>query len=384
MKIKVQPEDFIVEEIAHLPLKRKGTYRVYLLEKKNWNTVDLLIKLSRAFKIPLRNLSYGGKKDRYGLTRQYITVKNNDDISHKDRNYSLSFIGFMDRPMGPDLIEANKFSIVVRDIHRNRIHHLEENLEKLHTEGLPNYFDDQRFGSFDPVSGFIAEKIIKKHYNGALRIYLTHVHPGDKSEEKKRKRFFYEHWSDWKACLKKAKTSFERLCFQSLLRNEKAFLPLLQKIPREEMSLYFSAYQSYLWNEVLRRLIKRYSIETTAHRGIAGDYIFYTVISEQSLDYLKNLSIPTVASRMEFQDELTEYITEEILKEHGIKRPSFNLRTIRQARFTSFQRMAIVLPENLMWSFHRDRIYKNKISLHLSFVLSRGSYATMVIKRISL
>ncbi|NOY64503.1 MAG: tRNA pseudouridine(13) synthase TruD [Nitrospirae bacterium] len=384
MKIKVQPEDFIVEEVAHLPLKKKGTYRVYLLEKKNWNTVDLLIRLSRAFKIPLRNLSYGGKKDRYGLTRQYITVKNNDDISHKDRNYSLSFIGFMDRPMGPDLIEANKFSIVVRDIHKNRVSTLEENIEKLSKEGMPNYFDDQRFGSFDPKGGFIAEKIIKKHYNGALKIYLTHVYPGDKAEEKKRKRIFYEHWGDWKACLRRSRTEFERLCFHSLLRNEKAFLPLLHRIPREEMSLYFSAYQSYLWNEVLRRLIKRYSVETKAHRGIAGDYVFYTVISGESLDYLKNLSIPTVASRMEFQDELTEHITEEILKEHGIKRPSFNLRTIRQARFTSFLRKAIVFPEGLTWSFHKDTIYKDKLSLKLSFSLLRGGYATMLIKRISL
>lgn len=286
--------------------------------------------------------------------------------------------------MGPDLIEANKFSIVVRDIHKNRVSLLEENIEKLSKEGMPNYFDDQRFGSFDPRGGFIAEKIIKKHYNGALKIYLTHVHPGDKAEEKKRKRFFYKHWGNWKSCLKKAKTSFERLCFQSLLCNKKAFLPLLQRIPREEMSMFFSAYQSYLWNEVLRRLIKRFSVETKTQRGIAGDYAFYTVISGEPLDYLKKLSIPTVASRMEIQDELTEHITQEILKEHGIKRPSFNLRTIRQARFTSFQRMTIVLPEKLTWNFHRDRIYRDKISLHLDFVLPRGSYATMVIKRISL
>ncbi len=384
MKIKVQPEDFIVEEIAHLPLKRKGAYRVYLLEKKNWNTVDLLIKLSRAFKIPMSNISYGGKKDRYALTRQHITIKHKDDISHKDRNYSLSFVGFMERPMGPDLIEANRFNITLRDIPEDRTERLEQNLLKVSREGIPNYFDDQRFGSFDPKSGFIAEKIIKRHYNGALKIYLTHVHPGDRAEEKKRKRFFYEHWGDWKSCLKKAKTSFERLCFQSLLRNERAFLPLLQRIPREEMSLFFSAYQSYLWNEVLRRLIKRFSVETKTHRGIAGDYVFYTVISGESFDYLKNLSIPTVASRMGFQDELTELITQEILKEHGIKRPSFNLRSIRQARFTSFQRMSIVLPENLVWNFHKDRIYRDKISLHLDFVLPRGSYATMVIKRISL
>ena len=384
MKIKVKPDDFIVEEVAHLPLKKKGPYRVYILEKKNWNTVDLLIRLSRAFKIPLRNLSYGGKKDRYGLTRQYITIKNKEDISHKDRNYSLSFIGFMDRPMGPDLIEANRFDITVRDIQQNRAEMLEQNLRKVNREGLPNYFDDQRFGSFDPRGGFIAEKIIKKHYNGALKIYLTHVHPGDKAEEKKRKRFFHEHWGDWRACLRRSRTDFERLCFHSLLRNEKAFLPLLKKIPGEEMSLYFSAYQSYLWNEVLRRLVIRYSVDTASYRGIAGDYIFYREITEDALQYLRELLIPTAAQRMQFQDELTQYITEEVFKEHGLKTTSFNLRTIRQAHFKSFMRRAVVFPEGLTWKFHSDTLYRGRLALKLLFSLPSGSYATMLIKRISL
>lgn len=74
IRIKVKPEDFVVNEQISLPIRQKGDYRIYLLEKQNWNTVDVLIRLAQNFKIPLPQIGYGGKKDRYGLTRQYITT----------------------------------------------------------------------------------------------------------------------------------------------------------------------------------------------------------------------------------------------------------------------------------------------------------------------
>ncbi|MEK7828364.1 MAG: tRNA pseudouridine(13) synthase TruD, partial [Deltaproteobacteria bacterium] len=75
MKIKVKPEDFIVEEKADLKFHKGGEHRVYLLTKRGFNTVDLLLRLSKKLGIPFSNFSYGGKKDRHALTTQYITIK---------------------------------------------------------------------------------------------------------------------------------------------------------------------------------------------------------------------------------------------------------------------------------------------------------------------
>jgi len=62
--IKARPEDFIVEEIASLPLVDRGEFRVYQLTKKNWTTPDLVHFLARYLSISPKAIAYGGKKDK--------------------------------------------------------------------------------------------------------------------------------------------------------------------------------------------------------------------------------------------------------------------------------------------------------------------------------
>ncbi|MEK7297017.1 MAG: tRNA pseudouridine(13) synthase TruD, partial [Planctomycetota bacterium] len=59
IKIKVNPEDFVVEEVAGLPMRKHGNFCVYRLKKRGWNTVDVLKRISQTFCIPFSDLSYG-------------------------------------------------------------------------------------------------------------------------------------------------------------------------------------------------------------------------------------------------------------------------------------------------------------------------------------
>jgi len=293
IKIKVKPEDFVVEEIADIFTSDTGNFCVYRLKKRGWNTVDVLKNLSKKLNLPSSDFSYGGKKDKYALTSQYITITrqsykqttpsvsassqgsgggrikkswimrknlqspsavNSAEIERliptklDKENYSLSFVGLMDRPMGPDLIKGNKFHIVVRNLTEHELKSALNEIECVKRDGYPNYFDDQRFGSFDGRQGFVAEKIIKKHYNGALKIYFSRIHPEDSKEEKEHRKFLYENWGNWQACLTRATGRFDREAFSYLEKHPKAFVPILQRISHEEMVLFFSAYQSHLWN----------------------------------------------------------------------------------------------------------------------------------------
>ena len=282
IKIKVKPEDFIVEERADISLAQTGDFCVYLLKKRGWNTVDVLKNLAKKLNLPSSDFSYGGKKDKYALTSQYITIVlhgGNEKATRNspfrkggqgglgesnkfalkeinEKNYSLRFMGLMDRPMGPDLIKGNKFHIVVRNLTEHELKSAINEIECVKKDGYCNYFDDQRFGSFDGRQGFVAEKIIKKHYNGALKIYFSRIHPEDSKEEKEHRKFLYENWGNWQACLTRATGRFEKEAFSYLEKHPKAFVPILQRISHEEMVLFFSAYQSHLWNEVLRKIIR--------------------------------------------------------------------------------------------------------------------------------
>ena len=116
VKIRAREDDFKVEEIAHLPLVQKGDFGVYILEKRGWNTMDALFEISNQLEIPFARFSCGGRKARHALTRQYIAIEGSKVKDFRDERMGLTFCGFMDRPMGPDLIEANRFEIAVRDL----------------------------------------------------------------------------------------------------------------------------------------------------------------------------------------------------------------------------------------------------------------------------
>lgn len=384
-KVKVKPEDFYVREIASISIDDKGEFGVFKLRKIGWNTSDLIKKLSKMYSIPLSNISYGGKKDRHALTEQLITIKYPPKkLNLKEKNFSLKLLGFSREPMTPSHIEGNLFSITIRAISKEAEKYLNSPLENIRTFGFINYFDDQRFGSYDPNLGFIGEKIVKKHYRGALKIYLTHIHPEDKKEAKERKRRILEQWGKWSECLNLAKTEFEKFAFRHLIENPGDILTILRKIPKEELSMFFSAFQSYLWNETIRRLIFEIipAQSLVHHRGIAGNYVFFDQIEPQHWQYLRNLSIPTVSSKIKINDGKVEKIFSELLNERGLKPSMFNLKKVRQAFFSSVDRKVIVIPESLDYRLDDDEIYSGKRKLSLQFILPRGSYATMLIKRI--
>lgn len=385
MKIKVKPDDFSVNEIAHLKFKEKGAFACYRLEKHGWNTVELLKHLAKTLSLPFPAFAYGGRKDRHGSTWQYITINNTKTFESASKSYQLKFAGFLDRAMGPDLIEANEFRIVARDIDSTDTKAIKESIADVQSLGCPNYFDDQRFGSYDPLLGFLAEKILKGHFNGAAKILLTRPSSDDPGPEKKRKLFLSRHWGQWSSCLEIAKTGLEKQAFSYLLKEPKGFLALLKKIPAHDLSFDFSVYQSYLWNELLRRIIEETCRPSVvACDGKAGAYLFYLMIDNEKLNYLKGLSLPLACAKTQMPDTLSQKLYCQVLADAGIKHGMFNSIKTRQSFFCRAQRKTILFPDDLSYAFAEDDLFRGKIKLTLSFRLAKGSFATMLIKRILL
>jgi tRNA pseudouridine13 synthase len=381
--IKSVPEDFIVQEKADLPLRQKGKYRVYLLTKSHWNTLDLIHSLSRSLRLPLEKFSYGGKKDKHGLTHQFIAVETPGDLSLEGKNFSLTSQGFMDRPMGPDLIQGNSFAVTMRDL--VSVDLLERNIDEAKKSGFPNFFDDQRFRSYDPERGFFAEKILKRHWNGALQVYFTSVRPDSSQNERHRKNALFKNWRDWPACLSQAQDPLEKRVFGYLSDHPNAFARALHLLPQEEVSMLYAAFQSHMWNEILRRILKLKLKDLTEVNGIAGSYFFWSGLNEDVFSYLAGLEIPTPAVRMDFPDELVRSFYHEILTERSLKLGLFRTKVLRKVYFRSFKRRTIIVPEGLrIIDKGEDELHPAKKKMTISFVLPRGSYGTMLVKRIGL
>jgi tRNA pseudouridine13 synthase len=381
--IKALPEDFVVEERAELPLSPEGEYRVYLLKKRHWNTLDIARRLCRSFGLPSSLFSYGGKKDKHGLTSQFITIRNPKNFSVREKDFSLEFHGFMDRPMGPDLIVGNAFSVTMRDL--DDLSPIELNLEEVRKTGFPNFFDDQRFRSYDAQRGFFAEKILNRHWNGALQVFLTSQGSQDGRAGRERKAALFRNWKDWPLLLSLAEGPLEKKIFGFLNDHPKDFRKALHWIPQEEVAMRFAAFQSHLWNESLRRMIRlkvRNGIEVP---GREGGYLFWRDLDAESYSYFHALEIPTAAAKMVFPDPAGRSLFEAILREKELSPGLFRTKALRRAYFRSFQRKALVSPAELrLLSSGEDELHFGKKKTTISFFLPRGSYGTMLVKRLSL
>lgn len=380
MKIKSSPEDFYVEEKVALPLAKKGEYTIFRLTKSGWNTLDTLKRASYFYNIPMHDINYGGRKDRHAQTIQYVSLKNAPYKPYSEDAFSFEPIGYLDRPMGPDLIEANDFQIKIHSLTLEQIQKSQERLDVIQQFGFINYFDDQRFGSFHPTDGFLAKKILLGHLAGAVKIYLTLHSERDSSDDKARKQFFIENWKDWGKCLTKATTEEEINAFTALQKNTQEVSKFLTQIPEEEMRLFYSAYQSYIWNEVVARFIEEEFHDDVSYiKGTCNAYCFPNQWQKNDENIIAKLELPTFAKNAKMPTDLTKKIYQEILNEEGITVTHFNRLKIRQAFFKSTLRSLTIVPENLKISFERKA---NLATAVVNFSLPRGCYATMLLKQL--
>lgn len=382
MRLKSTPEDFMVREATDLRIRKQpGPYRVYMLEKTGWNTADALSTIAREKRVPLSKFAYGGKKDRYGHTFQYVTVQHHGDLSFATPNYpnttgySFKAMGYSMEPMASGRILSNRFELVIREIRPDEAAQIKAGLERVRSEGFPNYFDDQRFGSYDPERGFTAEKMLQGKWEEALAIPLTYSYPTEKREAKERKQLLRERWGDWAACREVAKTAFEQRSFDLLMAKPGAFKEALATARREELEMWVSAYQSFLWNETLRNLMG----DGPELPGTAGPYRFAPPNHR-----LKEMIIPLPGRSMRFPAAEAGVILEEILRQRRLRPSVLEQELLPGLIMKASPREAWVVPQS--WhaeGFKPDERYPGTQKLELRFTLPKGCFATMMIKALT-
>jgi len=386
MKIKSRPEDFVVEEFLNLPeFSSTGDYVVYKLEKRGLSTYDVLDRLVRGYKIPDRDISIAGLKDKYALTSQYLSIRSRNARVIREKNFVLTPLGRADRPLGSHFLEKNGFKITLRGLEKVGISRLVNSLYEVSKYGFPNYFGEQRFGSIRHGGGFLAKRLILGDFEGALKLYLSRWSSRDRPVVKGFKRFVSRHWGDWEECLKAALRSDERTLLSYLKDHPRDFLKAVKLINRRMLFLYIAAYQSYLWNEMASEFIKTNLAEDRLirfHYG-AGQMIFYKTLTKGLLEEFTRTEIPLVDHKVEFPIGEIREIGERVIKREGVTTKDFRLDRIRKAFFKSVPRRLVVFPEGLEISEPApDEIYHDRFKLTLSFFLPPGSYASVLLRRI--
>ena len=251
MKLKRQAEDFQVEELPLVTGGNRGRFMLYRLTKRGMGTLEAVEAVCRRWNLAGRRVSYGGLKDRHALTTQYVTIVDGPDRALRETSFDLEPLGRVDRPYGPDQFRGNRFVVVLRDLSGPALEQAVKALAALPRDGLPNYFDDQRFGSVGCGGGFIAQAWLVGDPERALKLALAEPNASDRPDTKAEKAVLREFWGRWPEAKARLGRSHARSLVTYLVDHPADFRGAFSRVRRELRSLYFSAFQSHLWNLML-------------------------------------------------------------------------------------------------------------------------------------
>ncbi len=251
--IKADYEDFVVEEQPLYPADGVGPHTYFLLEKRGLTTLQAIADVARALGVPRRQIGYAGMKDARAVSRQWMSVEH--VAPEKLLALELPRLRVLEvtrhrNKLRLGHLRANRFEIKLRDTDVGRLAELRSALATLARLGIPNYFAQQRFGARGDA-WLIGRHILAGDIPAAMDQLLGKPGPADYGDIR-RARQLYEA-GDYAAAANAWPAMFrdERRALKALARSKGKATRGFAAIDRSLRSFYVSAYQSYLFNQVV-------------------------------------------------------------------------------------------------------------------------------------
>jgi tRNA pseudouridine13 synthase len=383
--VKARPEDFIVEEIPQYEPSGQGDHTYFQIEKTGITTLELIRRLGRALGRRERDFGYAGLKDSQAVTRQVISLEHVDPEKIKTLdvpNVKILWVNTHSNKIKLGHLAGNKFWIKIRDFSIDELEPANKCLDILARRGIPNYFGPQRFGMRSD-NWLLGQALLRNDIKSFLDQFCGRPLPTDRDQVRKARELYdkghYELSAQiWPGFFRDAK----RAC--SLLATKPDnHLRAFNSIDRKLKKLFVSAYQSYLFNQVLARRIEtidRLEIGDLAEKEDTGGVF---IVEDQAVEQLRadrfeiSPSGPIYGYRMmtaqgrEGEIENEVLAAEKITLEDFKNQEDFKLKGSRRPF-----RVRMINPQIQMGS--------DDAGGHLSLTLDlpSGSYATAVLREL--
>ena len=389
MKLRRIPEDFQVEEIADLPIGG-GPFAIYRLTKTSIGTPEAVQAVVQRWGVHRKRISYGGLKDRHAVTSQYLTIHNGPRKPLQQKSLLLEYLGQTNAPFTSANIRANRFTLTLRDLTATAAATLLQHHHAAAKAGIPNYFDDQRFGSLGQSGEWIARAWCRGDWERALWLAMADPHPNDPAPEKRQKQILRDNWGNWLECQPLLDRSHRRSIITHLADKVRAGKPAdfrgaLARIQVDLRGLYLSAWQSALWNRLLSRFLQTHCPPDLLHTVslTSGDVVLPTPADPAVTIPWLSQDLPLPSARIDRPEGTIGDLLDQVLTEEGIELREIRVKYPRDSFFSKGSRRAWVLPQNASASTADDDLYPGQTKVQLAFDLPRGSYATMLVKRVT-
>jgi tRNA pseudouridine13 synthase len=252
-RLKVKPEDFLVEEIPLYIPSGEGQHIFVEIEKTGLSTYAAARRIARALGVSPGAIGHAGLKDARAITRQTMSIDRAapEQVEALDLpNIKILNVNRHHNKLRTGHLAGNRFVIRVRDVNREDLPAAEAVLAVLGVRGVPNLFGEQRFGKRGntgrlgellirgDTAEFVAEHLGRPQLNEAPQVQAARqlIDEGQWSEALKR----------WPRYLAE-----ERRIVVAILKADGRLDVAFKALNKKLKSLFVSAFQSQLFNMLL-------------------------------------------------------------------------------------------------------------------------------------
>tara|TARA_B100000745_G_scaffold298042_1_gene245993 strand:- start:4511 stop:5707 length:1197 start_codon:yes stop_codon:yes gene_type:complete len=364
-RIKTSNDTFIVKEIlsdkALKSISDNNGFSVYILQKNGIDTMHALRDVEKRFGLVLKSM---GLKDANALTEQYVFSKTISKSFEKieGKNYLLRRIGFIKKPFSKKDMIGNHFEIKIDNL-------LKPLSDFKEYEKILNFFGYQRFGSRRPITHHVGKSIIQQNYEKAVDFLLNFCSEYDTEKNNANRRIISERVSNASAIETIPKSMDIEISILKKLSETNDMKVAIRSISLQMRRFYIQAYQSYIFNKTLS-LAFDYGEDLLNPKE--GDVCFDRnyMLGKFQNDPHQRLAVPLVGHSY-FPKTRFDFYIQKILKEEEISIQDFFIKDFQEISIEGGFRNSLIQCNN--FEINNDTV---------KFNLSRGSYATIVLREI--
>ncbi len=364
-KIKQNENDFSVREVlsqkAIDSFDNDEGHAVYLLKKSGIDTNHALADIEKRYGLVLKSL---GLKDANAQTEQYVYTykKLNSLEEYHGKKYSAIRLGFVTKPISKKDMLGNYFEIKISDLDGSLPFFTGD-------EKILNFFGYQRFGSKRPITHLVGKSILKGDYEKALEYLLNFSSKYDSEKNNQLRKLISERKSESEIIdLLPHSMDIERNLLKQLSDDDNP-KHAIRSIPLALRRFYIQAYQSYLFNKTL---CLAHEFEEELFLPITDDVCFDKnfMLGKFENSPAQRLAIPLVGHSY-YKKSRFDYYIKKILDEELLTPKDFFIKDFQEISVDGGFR-------NTSINYINFKTEENTIK----FQLSRGSYATIMLREI--
>ncbi len=423
--IRQKVDDFVVEEVlvdgsraetvsSECNIERRALgsssvgnrYLLCVLIKRNWDMFMAVRNVAERLDIDVERVHFAGIKDAKAITAQHVTIEgiSVDDVQKvKIKDLELRAIGYLHTKLSSYYLLGNNFRITIGSIAQPR-RTIQKRMAQIVEEfenagGVPNFYGHQRFGTTRPITHLVGKAIVQGDIERAAMLFLAEPFAAEHPESRQARETL-KATHDFKRALKDfpRQLRYERLMLERLVATSDDFVGAFRMLPIKLRELFLQAYQSYLFN---RFLSDRMANGLPLNRAEAGDYVvsversglpmtrmFRMATSENLLGFNEairtgkmRLALPIVGFKQYPSTGVQREIEKKISEEDGVVPENFRIKSLPEIAGRGGLRTALVpLKDFSVREIAYDLTNSSRIKAGVSFMLLRGSYATVVLR----